>query len=81
VPAGDVHAGVDAELEAAERDPPRDPSDGLARQASGDQLLEELIVAGRPPEEVLRLFVGGDEPGLPEEVGQRVEIAGDGHVR
>ena len=81
VPAGHVDAGVDAQLEAAERDPAGDPGDGLPCQASGHQRVEQRTVAGRPAEEVLGLLVGGDEPGLPEEVGQRVEIVGGGHDR
>ncbi len=81
MPAGHVDAGLDVDLEAAERDPAGDPRDGLPRQPAGHQRVEQLTVAGRRPEEVLRLLVGRDEPRLPEEVGQRVEVEGSGHHR
>jgi hypothetical protein len=73
LPAWNVDAGIDPDLQAAERDVPGDPGERLARETTRDERVEELGIAGRASEELVCLLFRRDEPGARE---QRDELLG-----
>src|SRR5207245_390165 len=74
LPAGNVDTRIDADFQAAERDPPRDPCQWLAREAARDQRVEELDVAGGARDELVGLLVCRDEPRTREHGGRRRRV-------
>src|SRR6202165_1367665 len=74
LPAGDVDARIDADLQAAKGDPPDNPCEGLARKAARYQRVEELAIPGRAREKRVGLLVCGDEPGARQHRGKRRRV-------
>src|SRR5207245_11216398 len=81
LPAWNVHTGIDADLQSAEGDPPDDPGEWLAREATTDQRVETHGIAGRDIEELGRLLLRRNEPGAREQRGERLEVGGQRHAR
>jgi hypothetical protein len=76
-PAGDVDAGIDPDLQAAELDPAGDPRERLAGEPAPDERVQELGVAAGADEELFGLLVGRDEPGVGEQCGERLVVVRD----
>ena len=64
---------VDADLQAAERDAAGDPGERLAREATPDERGEQLVVAGRAGEQLVRLLFRRDEPGARDQLNHSLE--------
>jgi hypothetical protein len=67
VPAGHVDAGIDAELHVAERGAAGDPRQRFTREAALDECVQKPDIVAGGGNELMRLLVGGDEPGGREE--------------
>ena len=81
VGTGYVDAGIDADFQAAESRPPRDPGEWLAAEATFNEPVEELGIAARPGEQQPRLILRRQKPGLREPRGQRFLIVRRLHPR
>jgi hypothetical protein len=81
LPSWDVDTGIDLDLQTAELRPPGDPGQWLTGQATPDELAEELSISPGPVDQLLRLFVGGEEAGSREQGGKLVLATGHRHFR
>src|SRR5207248_11022540 len=70
VPAWDVDARCDADLELAERAPSGDPRQWLPGEASSDQRVEDRVIPGRALEELGGFFLRSDEPRARQDRGK-----------
>src|SRR5260370_9997180 len=74
LPARNVDTRIDADLQGAERDPPGDPGEWLAREAARDERVEDLAITGRASKELVSLLFRRDEPGPREHRGKRRRV-------
>src|SRR6266851_6318393 len=72
--ARNVDTRIDADLQGAERNPPGDPREWLARQTARDERLEDLAITGRASEKFVSLFFRRNEPGPRELRGKRRRV-------